>query len=132
MPTPENNLKRLGASGETVARAHLEQWGWRLLEANFRCAQGELDLIAEETTPTGVVTVFIEVKTRRGSAHGTPAAAVDTRKQQRLIRVAQAWLAAQNAGGEEPACRFDVAEVRFGPDGLARVQWQRAAFDASF
>ena len=126
----EENRKRLGASGETIARTHLERLGWRILAANFRCAAGEMDLIAAEPTPQGEILVFVEVKTRRGRAHGSPSEAVDARKQERLAAVALAYLAERNAGGEEPACRFDVVEVLFGPDGLAGATLRRGVFGA--
>ena len=122
--------KRLGAEGETVVRAHLERLGWRVVAANYRCAAGEMDLIAEEPDGAGVTLAFIEVKTRRGRGHGAPIEAVDTRKQQRLMAVAQSFLGERDAGGEEPSCRFDIAEVRFGPDRYATVTLHRAAFFA--
>jgi putative endonuclease len=122
--------RQLGNTGEAVARAHLERLGWRILATNFRCRQGEMDIIASETENGSETLVFVEVKTRRGKAHGSPIEAVNERKRQKLIVVAQAYLADRNAGGEEPACRFDVAEVFFGPDGLATVQMHRAFFGA--
>jgi putative endonuclease len=130
MPSAENSRKRLGASGELIVRRHLERLGWRVLTQNFRCPQGEMDVIAEEPTAEGAVLVFVEVKTRRGTAHGTPTESVDARKQRRLIAVAQSYLAQREAGGEEPACRFDVAAVFVGPDGLAQVTLRRGAFGA--
>ena len=118
----------VGSGGETVVRAYLQGLGWRILATNYRCAQGEMDLIAVEPTLPEPVLVFVEVKTRRGTAHGSPIEAVDRRKQKKLVAIAQTFLAERNAGGAEPACRFDVAEVFVGPDGLARVTLQRAAF----
>ncbi|HZO90871.1 MAG TPA: YraN family protein [Chthonomonadaceae bacterium] len=120
--------KPLGNTGEQIVAARLERLGWRVLATQFRCAQGEIDVIAEEPAQDGKVLVFVEVKTRRGSAHGTPLEAVNARKQARLIAAAQAYLAQRDAEGEEPACRFDVAEVFMGPEGLARVRLHRAAF----
>jgi putative endonuclease len=131
-PSPQrrapNGCKPLGATGETIVRAHLEQLGWRVLATNYRCRAGEMDLIAEEPALEGAILVFIEVKTRRGATRGAPAEAVDSRKRRKLVAVAQAYLAERNAGGAEPAMRFDVAEVWLGPDGLARVALQRAGF----
>ena len=130
MPAERESRKRLGAQGEALVKAHLERRGWRVLATNYRCAAGEMDLIAEETTPDGSALAFIEVKTRRGRAHGAPAEAVDARKQRKLAAVAQHYLAERNAGGPEPYCRFDIAEVRIGPDGLAQVTLYPAAFSA--
>jgi len=90
-----------------------------------------MDIIAEEHTQDGTVLAFVEVKTRRGSTHGTPQEAVNQRKQEKLFLIAQAYLAERNAGGEEPACRFDIVEVFLQPDGLASVVLHRAAFTGS-
>ncbi len=122
--------KALGDSGEKIVVAHLQRLGWRVLATKYRCARGEMDVIAAEPTADGETLVFVEVKTRRGAAHGTPVEAVDARKRNRLIAIAQAYLAERGAGGEEPACRFDIAEVLLGVDGLARVNLRRAAFGA--
>ena len=123
--------KRLGAGGETVVRAYLERLGWRVLASNYRCKAGEMDLIAEETGPEGATLVFVEVKTRRGRGHGSPIEAVDARKQLRLASIAQTYLGERGAGGAEPNCRFDVAEVRLGSDGLSSITLHRAAFFAA-
>jgi putative endonuclease len=124
------NRRALGTAGETVARAHLERLGWRILAANWRCPAGEIDLIAEEPQPTGRCIVFVEVKTRTKSLHGSPAEAVDARKRQKLAAVALAWLSTGAAGSEEPHCRFDIVEVFPHPDGRWSVEMHRGAFDA--
>ena len=124
----KENRKTLGTQGEMIVQKHLERLGWQVLLRNFRCAAGEMDVIAEEPTTPLPTLVFVEVKTRRGQKHGTPAEAVHPQKQAKLIAIAQAYLAERNAGGEEPNCRFDVAEVRVGGDGLATVTLQKAAF----
>ncbi len=127
--TPHN--KQIGAQGEQTAAHYLERLGWHILARNFRCHFGEMDIIAEEHTQDGTVLAFVEVKTRRGSTHGTPQEAVNQRKQEKLFLIAQAYLAERNAGGEEPACRFDIVEVFLQPDGLASVVLHRAAFTGS-
>ena len=121
-----DSRKQIGVEGERVARAYLEGLGWRVLMSNFRCAAGEIDIIAEDASDGLTVLVFVEVKTRRGIAHGAPIEAVDARKAARVRSVALAYLADRDAGGEEPACRFDIAEVRRGPDGLSSVRLHRA------
>lgn len=125
-----DNRKALGANGEATVRLYLERLGWKVLEENYRCRLGEIDLIAGEPTDSGEILVFVEVKTRRGGSHGTPIAAVGTRKQTRMIAVANAYLGARGSGGQEPACRFDIAEVQLGLDGHARVTLHRGAFTA--
>lgn len=113
-----------------AARQHVEALGWRILAVNYRCASGEVDLIAEEQAPYGTVLAFIEVKTRHGDRHGSPIEAVDARKRRRLLGAAQAFLAARSAGGEEPKCRFDVAEVTVAEGGALHVEIRPGAFEA--
>lgn len=128
MTKPSSHNKRIGAQGEQTAIHYLERLGWHILAQNFRCRFGEMDIVAEEATQDGAVLAFIEVKTRRGSTHGTPQEAVNSRKQEKLFLIAQAYLAKRNAGGEEPACRFDIVEVFLQSDGLASIVLHRAAF----
>ena len=123
-----DNLKQIGADGERIVRAHLERLGWRVLTQNFRCPAGEMDIIAEQPAENGSILVFIEVKTRRGSSHGAPIEAVNARKLDRLRSVALAFLSARDAGGVEPACRFDVAEVHCDADGLSSVRLHSGVF----
>lgn len=78
----------LGAFGERVAAAHLEAKGYRIRARNFRCREGEIDIVAED----GETLVFVEVRTRRGNALGTPAESVTVAKQRRLLTVARAYL----------------------------------------
>lgn len=120
MTEAKGGRKRLGTEGETVARAFLEQHGWRIVAMNYRCSAGEIDVIAEEPTRPESTLVFLEVKTRRGVRHGSPREAVDLRKQQRLVAVAQSFLGERAAGGEEPLCRFDIAEVFTGAGPVPR------------
>ena len=77
----------LGDFGERVAKAHLEAKGYRILATNFRVREGEVDIVAERD---GVV-AFVEVKTRRGNAMGSALEAIDGRKAQRLLLVAEAF-----------------------------------------
>jgi putative endonuclease len=100
----------LGRLGEALAAARLEAAGLRVVARNWRCREGEIDLIA---AGPGLL-VFCEVKTRRGHGYGSPAAAVTRTKQARLRRLAAAYLAASAA----PPCRirFDVVAVTW-PQG---------------
>lgn len=96
---------RLGERGENVAEAFLRKHGYVILERNFRCPLGEIDLIALER---GTI-AFVEVKTRSGGSYGSPAAAIDRRKQIRLRRAAEIYLSRKRLH-DRPA-RFDVVEV---------------------
>lgn len=101
----------LGRLGERLAAAHLEARGYRMREANFRCRYGEIDLVAED----GQDLVFVEVKTRRGSAYGLPEEAVDARKARKLQDVACSYLEQHNLA--ECSWRIDVVAVQFSVSG---------------
>lgn len=100
---------QIGAFGEQLAVDHLISLGWRVLERNWRCRYGELDVIAAE--PGGIV-VFVEVKTRTSDQFGGIAQAVTPLKVRRLRRLAGLWLAGQD--GRWSQVRLDVVGVRIG------------------
>ena len=100
----------LGALGEQLASDHLSGLGLVVLDRNWRCRYGELDVIAADI-PTRTV-VFVEVKTRTSDQFGGPAQAVTGDKVRRLRRLAALWLAAQNRSWA--AVRIDVIGVRVG------------------
>jgi putative endonuclease len=112
----------LGAHGERIAAAYLTSAGLRVLERNWRCREGELDIVARE----GSALVFCEVKTRRGTGFGHPVEAVTPQKRARLRVLAQRWLAAHDE--HAPDLRFDVIGVLVRPSRLPLVQHLRAAF----
>jgi putative endonuclease len=100
----------IGALGEDLAVEHLCSLGMRVLERNWRCRYGELDVIAVDTAAGAVV--FVEVKTRTGDGFGGVAQAVTPQKLRRLRRLAGLWLAAQDEHWS--AVRIDVIGVRIG------------------
>jgi putative endonuclease len=112
----------VGAYGERLASRYLEDQGMVILARNWRCADGEIDLILAD----GQDVVFCEVKTRRSNVFGAPAEAVGPIKVQRLRRLAARWLAESRMGARE--ARFDVVEVRPQPRGAALIDHIRAAF----
>jgi putative endonuclease len=114
--------RALGAYGERVAARHLQDQGLVVLDRNWRCSDGELDLVLRD----GDDVVFCEVKTRRGDRFGTPAAAVDHRKVRKLRRLGLRWL--DETAIHPRAMRFDVVEVMPQPRGATRVAHIRAAF----
>jgi putative endonuclease len=112
-----------GAYGERLAAVYLERVGMTVLERNWRCSDGEIDLIASD----GDVIVFCEVKTRSGLAFGHPAEAVVRAKASRLRRLAVRWLAEHDSHWRE--VRFDVVGVLRPPNGDApSVTHLRGAF----
>lgn len=96
--------QKIGANGEERALAYLQQQGLRLVERNFRCKMGEIDLIMRQDA----VLVFVEVRARADDRHGGAAASITPAKQRRLIRTAQFYLQRLRT---LPACRFDVIAI---------------------
>lgn len=107
----------LGAAGEAAVAGWYERRGLVVLDRNWRCAEGELDLVVSVVGSQSWV-VFCEVKTRTGSRHGIGSEAVDHRKRQRLRRLATAWLSAHPHGNSRNV-RFDVASVDWNGRGFA-------------
>lgn len=105
--------RALGVRGEEAAARWYVERGYRLIARNWRCREGEIDLIVGSDRSV----VFCEVKTRSGDRFGGAAAAVTPAKQARLRRLALRWLSEQ--GERVSAMRFDVAVA--GPDGRVRV-----------
>src|SRR5262245_66416145 len=85
-----NPKDELGREGEQVAAEYLERAGLRVLDRNWRCAEGEIDIVAAERQ----VMVVCEVKTRSSTRFGTPLEAITRHKQARLRRLATRWLVA--------------------------------------
>jgi putative endonuclease len=109
----------LGSYGEEVAARHLVALGMVLLDRNWRCDQGEIDLVARD----GDTLVVCEVKTRRGLDYGTPVEAVTARKASRLRRLAACWLAQHPVHPRE--VRIDVVGVLRRPQGPVLVEHLR-------
>lgn len=113
----------LGARGEELVAGWYAGAGYAVLDRNWRCREGELDLVVAR----GPVVAFCEVKTRSGVAFGVPAEAVTALKQRRLRLLATRWLA-ERPGSGWPEVRFDVACVTPDPGGELRVEVIEAAF----
>lgn len=113
--------RRIGNDGEAATAAAYERAGYEVLDRNWRCPDGELDLVLSR----GGTVVFCEVKTRTSARFGDGAEAVDRRRQARLRAAALAWLAARGARFGE--LRFDVAVVAWGAHG-GRVEVIEYAF----
>jgi putative endonuclease len=114
--------RELGTTGERLVAEWYEARGYRLASANWRCSEGEIDLVLED--PRRNLVVFCEVKTRASQRFGSPLDAVTSSKQRRLRRLATRWLAQRRAGPSargprHSELRFDVAAVRHrGSEGL--------------
>jgi putative endonuclease len=113
----------VGRFGEDVAATYLQDAGFALLDRNWRCSDGEVDIIARD----GGVLVFVEVKTRSTLAFGDPSEAVNPVKAARLRRLAMRWID-EHRDAFWPELRFDVVSVvRLGEDGPS-VRHMRGAF----
>ena len=100
-----DTTKKLGNAGENLAAIFLENHGYKILEKNFRIRAAEIDIIAERYNEI----IFVEVKTRSNIRKGTPAEAVNLRKQKKIIEAASVFL--QGEKYFNCACRFDVIEI---------------------
>ena len=118
--------KLLGERGERAAVKYLKQQGFHIVARQYRNSYGEVDIIAQD----GKATVFVEVKTRTSTNDGQPFEAVDIRKQEKITRIALAWLKL-NDRLEQPA-RFDVVSILWPDDkGEPQIQHFRNAFEAT-
>jgi putative endonuclease len=112
----------LGRYGEDVAVAHLQAAGLQVLERNWRCRWGEIDVVAVD----GDCLVVCEVKTRRSVRTGSPVEAVNHTKLARLRRLTAAWLAGQDRHFEQ--IRIDVIGVLRPPRGQVEVEHLKWVF----
>ena len=110
-----------GAQAEQTAARYLQQQGLQLVESNYRCRFGEIDLILRD----GKILVFAEVRMRSSGDFGGAAASIDSRKQAKLIRAAQSYLANIS---NIPACRFDAVLLK-SAEGLEDIEWVKNAFE---
>jgi putative endonuclease len=114
-----NANQNLGQRGENAAVRYLTGLGWNVLARNWRCTEGELDIVAHD----GRQHVVCEVKTRRTTAYGTPADAITPTKARRLRRLSQRW--AFEHGIHPDHIRIDlIGLVGGGPTGFT-VDHQR-------
>ena len=95
----------LGRDGEAIAARHLEAKGYSIIDRNWRCAQGEIDIVARHNDET----VFVEVKTRSSIAYGHPFEAITTQKLARLRRLAGAWCVTTSTAPRD--IRIDIVSV---------------------
>lgn len=102
-----------------MAESYLRQKGLKLLQRNFNCRMGEIDLIMQD----GEVCVFVEVRYRKNSHFGSASETVDYKKQKKLLNAATLYLQ-QNATYNSLPCRFDVIAI----SGEGKIDWIENAF----
>ncbi|HEX8462997.1 MAG TPA: YraN family protein [Abditibacterium sp.] len=126
-PSAQRGSAQRGRDGEDLAAAFLRVKGAQIIARNWRPSgtgvRGEIDIIAQ----CGEFLCFVEVKTRRGQAHGAPQEAVNGAKQRQISRLANAYLSLQNDA--DVPCRFDIIEVWLAPPQKPRIHWLENAFD---
>ena len=108
--TQDDDRRTLGRHGEELATRHLLAQGYELVTRNWRCEAGELDLVVKD----GDTLAFVEVRTRRGQAFGTPEDSITPRKQARLITLADAYVQAADWSG---SWRIDVIAIEMDQRG---------------
>ena len=123
--TAQDTRAARGEQAETAACAYLQRHGLQLVERNYRCAHGEIDLIMREQQTL----VFVEERYRTGTNFGGAAASVDARKQAKLTAAALHYLQ-RHPGARRQPCRFDVMALTAGVSEEA-IEWIRSAFEAS-
>ncbi len=114
------STRSVGGEAERRAAQHLEALGFQVLQRNYTCRMGEIDLVCEER---GVL-CFVEVRMRSGASHGRAVETISIEKRRRITRAAQHWLL--TAGGDDRACRFDVVTI----DGDETPRLIRDAFNS--
>lgn len=114
----------LGRRGEAIAADYLEGQGLAVLARNWRCGEGELDIVATDGDAT---VVFCEVKTRSGTGYGAPVEAVTQAKRRRIRRLAFLWLTTVKPR-TWPILRFDVIGIVLPPDGRPQLRHVAEAF----
>ena len=111
-------MNRRGDAAESLAAAFLERQGLKILERNYSCRFGEIDIVAR----SGAQLVFVEVRARKSEAFGGAAGSITATKRRRLVAAARHFLARRRI---ERACRFDVVLVR---GSEQQVEWITDAF----
>ena len=111
------NRRELGIRGEKIARDFLEQNGYKIIETNYRCSEGEIDIVAQ----TGDTLVFVEVRTKSSRNFGTPEESITPVKMKRLNAVAAHY--GQNRENLPLSQRIDVLAIQMEKSGkLSRIE----------
>jgi putative endonuclease len=122
---PRREKKELGKKGEEKALRFLKKKGYRIIDQNYVCKMGEMDIIAKEKDTL----VFVEVKTRTSTAFGLPQLAVTPFKQRQLSKVALYFLKEKKL--EDIKARFDVVAILLPPE-KEQIELIRDAFDLQY
>ena len=122
----KNSNGSLGELGESIATTFLRGAGFSIVERNFRCVCGELDIVARD----GRSIVFVEVKCRKNKAYGPPQLSVTPFKQRQISKAALVWLSKRRLYDAE--ARFDVVAIVLHEHDLPEIEHIRNAFDLAY
>jgi putative endonuclease len=122
----ESGNQSVGEMGEALAVTYLKGRKYRIIERNFRCKCGEVDIIARD----GKELVFVEVKARRTATYGPPQLAVTPFKQRQISKAALTWLAKERL--QDAPARFDVIAILFHHQDLPEIEHITNAFDLAY
>ena len=122
--------KKLGENGEDIAYNFLKSKGYSIINKNFKCKSGEIDIIALDESKEELEIVFVEVKTRMTRICGNPAEAVDRFKARHILKVAEFFLMINKI--EDMAYRFDVIEILTDRPNTAYINHIQNAFDSNY
>jgi putative endonuclease len=111
--------RKLGQWGEALARRYLEARGCEVVVANWRCTAGEVDLVVRE----GEWLAFVEVRTRRGRAYGTPEESITATKLARMAAVAESYVYETQWAGD---WRLDVVAIEARPGQPPEIEWYKS------
>lgn len=117
------NKRVIGDGNEDIACKYLISQGLRIIGRNFRCRQGEIDIIAKDKE----YLCFMEVKYRSNSDFGQPEEAVNIRKQRKISKVSKFYLYSKNLSFDTPI-RYDVIAV-YVNEGITTIKWIKNAFN---
>lgn len=113
-------MNSLGQASEELAATHLQAAGLTVVERNYQCRLGEIDLVCRE----GEALVFVEVRQRRSQRYGGAVWSITAHKRRRIVNAARHYLMRL---GHFPACRFDVVLIH---GSAQQIEWIRSAFEA--
>ena len=121
-----DSRKELGAKGEKLAARFLRRKGYKIVQRNYRCKLGEVDIVAEQDKTL----VFVEVRTKQTEKFGPPQSSVTSTKRRHISRVALFYI--KEKGLVEQSCRFDVIAITF-PSGSRKpnIEHIENAFELS-
>jgi putative endonuclease len=129
MKTVETNSgsnQRIGLHGEELAVGFLLKKGYAVLERNYRCKGGEVDIVASD----GKTLVFVEVKTRRTLSYGVPQLSVTLFKQRQIMKASLTWISSHRS--HEAPARFDVVAITLQSSGEPFIEHIQNAFDLNY